>query len=137
LGVDQSRRFSGLSGYQKVIESGVEAVALENIPAFMPDQATAAVKAGRHVYMAKPVAADVPGCLQIERAAKLSQEKGKCFFVDYQIPTAPVNIEVVKRIQTAAWGRSCSWPPWAMSHSFSDPPKTGQPGEPLPEIDMG
>jgi hypothetical protein len=71
LGVDKSRRFSGLSGYQKVIGSGVEAVALENIPAYMPAQAAAAVKAGCHVYMAKPVAADVPGCLQIEAAAKL------------------------------------------------------------------
>lgn len=72
LGVERSRRFSGLSGYQKVIETGVEAVALENIPGFMPSQATAAANAGCHVYMAKPVAADVPGCLEIEAAAKIA-----------------------------------------------------------------
>jgi predicted dehydrogenase len=104
-GVDQSRRFSGLSGYQNVIESGVEVVAFKNIPAFMPDQATAAVKAGCHLHRAKPVAADVPGCLQIEGAAKLSREKGQCFFVDYQIPIDPVNIEVVRQIHDGGVGK--------------------------------
>jgi len=61
LGVDPSRCFSGLSSCQKLIDCGAEVVILENIPSFMPDQATAAVKAGRHVYMAKPVAAEQVG----------------------------------------------------------------------------
>ena len=124
LGVDKSRRFSGLSGYQKLIDSGAEVVVLENIPAFMPDQATAAVNAGRHVYMAKPVAADVPGCLQIDAAAKLAQEKGQCFFVDYQIPTDPVNIEVVKRVQNGEVGKIAQLATVGVAHGFSDPPKT-------------
>jgi predicted dehydrogenase len=124
LGVDKSRRFSGLSGYQKLIESGVEAVALENIPAFMPEQATAAVKAGRHVYMAKPVAADVPGCLQIDGAAKLAREKGLCFFVDYQIPTDPVNIEVVKQIHGGGVGKIVQLSTLGVGGGSSDPPKT-------------
>ncbi|MGA2982679.1 MAG: Gfo/Idh/MocA family oxidoreductase [Terriglobia bacterium] len=125
LGVDPSRRFSGFSAYQKLIESGVEALALENIPAFMPDQATAAVKAGRHIYMAKPVAADVPGCLQIEAAAKLAREKGLCFFVDYQIPTDPVNIEVVKRVQDGGVGKIVQLATVGVGHGCPDPPKTG------------
>jgi len=124
LGVDKGRRFSGLSGYQKLIDSGAEAVALENIPAFMPDQATAAVKAGRHVYMAKPVAADVPGCLQIEAAAKLAREKGLCFLVDYQIPTEPVNIEVVKRIQNGEVGKIVQLASVGVAHGSIDPPMT-------------
>jgi predicted dehydrogenase len=124
LGVDKSRRFSGLSGYQKVIGSGVEAVALENIPAYMPAQAAAAVKAGCHVYMAKPVAADVPGCLQIEAAAKLAGEKKRCFFVDYQIPTDPVNIEVVKRVRNGDVGKISQLATMGLCHGFSDPPKT-------------
>jgi len=95
LGVDKSRRFSGLSGYQKLIDTGVEAVILEDLPWFMPDQAEAAAKAGCHVYMAKPVAVDVPGALQVEAAARIASEKRRCFFVDYQIPTDPFNQEVV------------------------------------------
>jgi predicted dehydrogenase len=124
LGVDKSRRFSGLSGYQKLIDTGVEAVALENIPAFMPAQAAAAVKAGCHVYMAKPVAADVPGCLQIEAAAKLAGEKKLCFFVDYQIPTDPANIEIVKRVQNGDVGKISQLATTGLCQGFSDPPKT-------------
>ena len=124
LGVAKSRRFSGLSGYQNVIDTGVEVVALENIPAFMPAQAAAAVKAGCHVYMAKPVAADVPGCLQIEAAAKLAREKKQCFFVDYQIPTDPVNIEIVKRVQDGDVGKISQLATTGLCQGFSDPPKT-------------
>ena len=36
LGVERARCFSGLSGYQKLIRSGVEAVALETPPFFFP-----------------------------------------------------------------------------------------------------
>ena len=76
LGVDKSRRFSGLSGYKKVIDSGVEAAVLEVPPDFLPEHATAAAaEAGLHVYMAKPVAVDVPGCLPIEAAGKLATRK--------------------------------------------------------------
>jgi hypothetical protein len=64
LGVAPARRFSGLSGYHKLIESGVEAVALETPPCFFPEHVQAAVDAHLHVYMAKPIAVDVPGCLQ-------------------------------------------------------------------------
>ncbi len=61
LKVDRARRFSGLSGYKRVIDSGVEAIALENIPHSFPEQAIAAVEAGCHVYMAKRIAVDVSG----------------------------------------------------------------------------
>jgi myo-inositol 2-dehydrogenase / D-chiro-inositol 1-dehydrogenase len=124
LGVDPSRRFSGLSGYRKLIDSGAAVVVLENIPAFMPDQATAAVAAGRHVYMAKPVAADVPGCLQIEAAGRLAREKGLCFLVDYQMPTDPVNIEVVKRIHNGEAGKVVQLATIGVSQGSPDPPKT-------------
>ncbi len=124
LGIDPSRRFSGLSGYRKLIESGAEVVVLENIPAFMPEQAMAAVIAGRHVYMAKPVAADVPGCLQIAEAAKLAKRKGLCFLVDYQMPTDPVNIEVVKRIHSGDVGKIVQLATVGIAHGSPDPPKT-------------
>jgi myo-inositol 2-dehydrogenase / D-chiro-inositol 1-dehydrogenase len=92
--VDKSRRFCGLSGYKKVIESGAEAIVLEVPPCFFPEQASAAVAAGLHVYMAKPVAVDVPGCLQIEAAGKLATEKNRVFLVDYQLPLHPANVKV-------------------------------------------
>jgi predicted dehydrogenase len=105
LGVDKSRRFSGLSGYKKLIESGVEAVALEDVPYFFPEQAKAAVEAGCHVYMAKPVAVDVPGCLAIGALGKLATQKNLCFLVDYQMPTDPLNIEIANRIWDGGMGK--------------------------------
>ena len=98
LGVDKARRFTGLSGYKKVLDCGVEALGVLDVPCFYPEQAAAAVAAGCHVYIAKPVAVDAPGCLAIDAAGKLATRKNLCFLVDYQIPTDPVNIEVVQRI---------------------------------------
>jgi hypothetical protein len=41
LGVDTRRRFSGLSGYKKLIDSGVEALAIITPPYFISEMATA------------------------------------------------------------------------------------------------
>ena len=69
VGVDKARRFSGLSGYRRLMESGVEAVALVVPPYFFPEQTRVVVEAGLHVYMAKPVAVDVPGSSESSRRA--------------------------------------------------------------------
>jgi len=104
LGVDKSRRFTGLSGYQKVLDSGVEAVAILDVPCFYPEQAQAAIAAKCHIYMAKPVAVDTRGCLAIEAAGRLATQKNLCFLVDYQMSTAPVNVEIVRRIWDGGLG---------------------------------
>ena len=104
LGADRARCFSGLSGYKRLIESGVEAVILETPPYFFPDHAEAAVAAGLHVYMAKPVAVDVPGALKIGKLGKAAGGKKRVFLVDYQMPTDPVNLEVCKRVREGGLG---------------------------------
>ncbi len=124
LGVDKSRRFSTLSGYKKVIESGVEAVALETPPYCFPEHARAAVEAGLHVYMAKPVAVDVPGCLEIEASAKKAAANKRCFLVDYQIPTDPHNIEVIKRVNAGEIGPVAVIQTHYFARVFADPPFT-------------
>ncbi len=120
LGADTSRRFSGLSGYEKVIKSGVEAVAVETPPFFIPGYAAAAVAAGLHVYMAKPVAVDVPGCLAIEALA----QKKRCVFVDYQMPTDPFNQGVVQRIHDGGLGKIAYLTTFGYCGGFADPPLT-------------
>jgi predicted dehydrogenase len=124
LGVDKSRRYSGLSGYRKVIESGAEAIALETPPCFFPEHVQAAVDAGLHVYMAKPVAVDVPGCLQVRAAAKKATEQGRCFLVDYQMPTDPHVIECAKRFREGALGSLGMVKSFYYGGLFSDPPLT-------------
>ena len=125
LGVDKARRFSGLSGFKKLIASGVEAVACETPPYFIPPHAQAAVEAGLHVYMAKPVSADVPGCLQIQAAGALATQKKLCFLVDYQMPTDPINIEVRKRILDGGIGPLAQMVTRGTGGGCPDPPKTG------------
>jgi len=124
LGVDRARRFSGLSGYRRVIESGVEAVVLEVIPYFFPEQASAAVEAGLHVYMAKPVAVDVPGAARIAAAGKLATQRQRCFMVDFQMPTDPSNIEVAERVRAGALGAIAQVQTVGVFSGHDDPPKT-------------
>jgi myo-inositol 2-dehydrogenase/D-chiro-inositol 1-dehydrogenase len=124
FGVDKPRRFSGLSGYRKLIESGVEAVALETPPCFFPEHVQAAVDAGLHVYMAKPVAVDVPGCLQVQAAAKKATAQQQCFLVDYQMPTDPYILECAKRFRDGALGNLGVVKSYYYGGLFSDPPFT-------------
>lgn len=124
LGVAESHCFSGLSGYKRLIASGVDAVVLETPPYFFPEHAAAAVEAGKHVYVAKPVAVDVPGTLQIEAAAKRAAEAGQLFFVDYQLTTDPHNIEVAKRVREGALGKITYLKTTGINIFWPDPPLT-------------
>jgi predicted dehydrogenase len=123
MGVDKSRRFSGLSGYKKLIESGVEAVVLKTPPCFFQEHASAAVAAGLHVYMAKPVAVDVPGCVRIEAAGKLATQKQRVFLVDLQMPTDPVNIQVAELIRKAGVDKLAKVATVGVSGGHPDEPK--------------
>jgi len=62
LGVPAAKRFTGLSGYRRVLDEKLDAVAIISPPYFHPEQAAAAVDSGKHVYLAKPIAVDVPCC---------------------------------------------------------------------------
>jgi len=122
LGVDKARRFSGRNGYRRLLESGVQAVAVINVPRFHPEMCQAAVEAGCHVFAAKPVAIDVPGAMRVQAAAQRAAEKKLCFLVDYQLPTDPVNIEVVKRIHEGGVGRLGHIDSIAISPPWAEPP---------------
>jgi predicted dehydrogenase len=104
FGVPPQRLFTGLSGYRRLLESGVDAVAIVSPPYFHPEQAAAAVEAGVHVYLAKPVAVDVPGCRSIAESARTATEKKRVFLVDFQTRANPLYIEAVKRIHQGAIG---------------------------------
>jgi predicted dehydrogenase len=124
LGVGKARCFSGLLGYKRLIEAKVDAVALETPPWVFGEHAAAAVGAGCHVYMAKPVACDVPGCLVVAEAGKKATEKKKVFLVDFQVRTDPFWIEAVKRVREGAIEKIAMICSHYHDESFPDPPKT-------------
>lgn len=123
LGVPANRRFSGLNAYKRVIESGIDAVILKVPPCFFPEQAAAAVQAGLHVYMAKPVANDVPGCLTIERLGREAAAKNRVFFVDYQMPTDPQNQIVADAMKSGKLGQLARISTFGIGGGRPDPVK--------------
>jgi myo-inositol 2-dehydrogenase/D-chiro-inositol 1-dehydrogenase len=103
LGIDPSRCYKGLEAYKDLLASKLDAVAIESPPYFHPDHALAAVAAGKHVYLAKPVAVDVPGCRKILAAGE--RAKGKLtFFVDFQTRSTPFFMEAARRVHQGALG---------------------------------
>jgi myo-inositol 2-dehydrogenase/D-chiro-inositol 1-dehydrogenase len=104
LGVGESGRFTGLSGYKRLLDTGVDAVVIESPPYFHPEQAAAAVDAGAHVYVAKPAAVDVPGCNSIASSGKKASAKKRAFLVDFQTRTHPSFIEAVRRVREGGLG---------------------------------
>ena len=105
LNIPGNKRFCGLSCYQRLLEEKLDAVAIETPPYFHPEQAAAAVEAGKHVYVAKPLAVDVPGCQSIAESAKQATQKKQAFLVDFQTRAMPSYQEVVSRIHQGAIGK--------------------------------
>lgn len=106
--VPKSKCYTGLSCYEKLIEDGgVDAVVIKSPPYFHPEQAEACVKADKHVYLAKPIAVDVPGCLSVQESADIATRKGLSFFVDFQTRTNELFIEAIRRVHDGALGKWC------------------------------
>ena len=103
--VPAAGRFTGLSGYRRLLEQKVDAVAIESPPFFHPAQAADAVAAGKHVYLAKPVAVDVPGCTTVQQAAAKAAANRLCFLVDFQTRANDLFIEALRRVHDGAIGR--------------------------------
>ncbi len=107
------RKFSGFDAYQKVIESGVDVVILTTPPAFRPIHFEAAVKAGKHVFMEKPVAVDGPGVRAVIQAAKLAKSKKLTVVAGTQRRHDHGYQEVMKRIKGGEMGEitqmNCWW----------------------------
>jgi predicted dehydrogenase len=82
--MDSARRHTGLSGYKRLLEGRLDAVVIETPPYFHPQQAMDAVEAGKHVFIAKPIAVDAPGCLTIGEAGKKATARKQVFLVDFQ-----------------------------------------------------
>jgi myo-inositol 2-dehydrogenase / D-chiro-inositol 1-dehydrogenase len=77
---------------------------IESAPYFHPVQAMDGVEAGCHVYVAKPIAVDVPGCLTIGDAGRKATEKKRCFLIDFQTRTDEFYQESIRRVHAGDIG---------------------------------
>lgn len=65
--IPETNLFKGHKSYEKLVQSkDVDLVLVTSPPYFHPDHLEAAVSAGKHVYLEKPVATDVTGCLKVK-----------------------------------------------------------------------
>jgi len=74
--VPPERCFSGGDAYKKLLETNPDVVLIATSPNFRPVHFEAAVKAGKNVFMEKPVAVDPPGARKIIEAGELAKQKG-------------------------------------------------------------
>ena len=81
--VKDEHKFVGFEAYQQVIDL-CDVVLLVTPPPFRPMHFEAAVKAGKHVFMEKPLAVDVPGFHQIMETSKLADQKNLTVVVGLQ-----------------------------------------------------
>jgi predicted dehydrogenase len=97
LGCAQAREYSNLDGFRDLVRSKLDAVVVESPPYFHPAHVEAAVAAGKHVFLAKPVAVDVPGCTSIAESAQRADGKVS-FVVDFQTRARPAFQEAAARL---------------------------------------
>ncbi|MGA2253621.1 MAG: Gfo/Idh/MocA family oxidoreductase, partial [Thermoguttaceae bacterium] len=96
--VPEDRRFVGLDAYQKAIQSGADLVLLCSPPGFRPSHFEAAVRAGKNVFMEKPVAVDAPGYRRIQAANAEAMKKGLAVAVGHHLRHTPSYREIVEQI---------------------------------------
>ncbi|MCS7238621.1 MAG: Gfo/Idh/MocA family oxidoreductase [Thermoguttaceae bacterium] len=76
FGVPPQRCFGGPKAYRALLETDVQIVLIATAPVFHPLFLEAAVKAGKHVFLEKPVAVDPVGCRRVIAAAEEGFRKG-------------------------------------------------------------
>ena len=102
------RQHTGLQCAEKMIAAGgLDAVAIISPPYFHPAQVRAAVAAKLHVYLAKPLAVDVPGVQAIAESGRTARQQGRVFLVDFQTRANEFYLEAIRRLHAGALGDLC------------------------------
>src|SRR5262245_49346984 len=105
LKVNADRAYYGPEAFKELASSSLDAVIIETPPYFHPAHAMAAINAGKHVFLAKPVAVDVPGCKHILRAGEEAACQELSFLVDFQTRAQPVFQECAARVHRGDIGK--------------------------------
>lgn len=102
--VPKERQFVGFDGYKHAIDAGVDLVILATPPGFRPLHFEACVKAGKHVFMEKPVAVDAPGVRMVLAAAEEAKKKNLGVGVGLQRHHENKYLETMRRLHEGAIG---------------------------------
>jgi len=103
--VPRNKVFVGFDAYKKLLETDVEVVLLATPPNFRPVHLAAAIDAGKHVFMEKPVAVDPPGCRKVIEAGEKAKQKGLSVVAGSQRRHSRWYRETAKAIKEGAIGK--------------------------------
>ncbi|HEY9487147.1 MAG TPA: Gfo/Idh/MocA family oxidoreductase, partial [Chryseosolibacter sp.] len=101
--VPEKRKFVGLEAYANVIAE-CDAIILATPPPFRPSHFEKAIEAGKHVFMEKPLAVDVPGYKKVMETGKLAEAKKLNVVVGLQNRYDTSYIAMIERIHEGMIG---------------------------------
>ena len=101
--VDDAHKFVGWDAYRGVIEAS-DVVLLATSPHFRPLHVRAAVDAGRHLFIEKPVATDAPGVRSILESCEDAKTKGLTVVSGLCYRYQNAKRETIRRIHEGAVG---------------------------------
>lgn len=102
--LEESACFLGFDAYRKVLERSCDGVILTSPPGFRPEEFTAAVAAGKHVFMEKPIAVDTWGCREVLATAERAKTAGLSVVVGLQRRYSKGYQEAQRRVAEGALG---------------------------------
>ena len=125
--VPGDKQFVGFDAYQSLLQTDIDLVILATPPGFRPLHVEAAVQAGKHVFMEKPVAVDVPGVHRVIAAAKAAKEKDLAVAVGLQRRHEEKYRETIDRLRGGAiGGMNLSRVAWNCAGVWTRPRQEGQ-----------
>ena len=105
--------FTGFDNYLKVAAADIDLVIMAAPPHFRPAHLKAAVEAGKHVFMEKPVAVDPAGVRSVIASAELAAQKKLGIVAGTQRRHQAHYVEIMKRVQAGdigdLVGGQCYW----------------------------
>ena len=96
--------FAGFDAYKNVIACDVDMIILTTPPFFRPQHLRAAVEAGKHVFVEKPIAVDPVGVRSVIESSDLAKEKGLAVVSGTQLRRILSNRETIKRVHNGDIG---------------------------------
>jgi myo-inositol 2-dehydrogenase / D-chiro-inositol 1-dehydrogenase len=106
--IPDAQCFVGFDAYQKLIASGVDIVLLATPPHFRPAQFAAAVAAGKHTFLEKPLAVDAIGVRDVLDTGRKAGSQGLSVMTGTQLRLSRSRMETRKRILDGAIGEIVS-----------------------------
>jgi myo-inositol 2-dehydrogenase / D-chiro-inositol 1-dehydrogenase len=102
--VPKERQFYGFDAFKQLLEVELDLVILATPPGFRPQHLEAAINAGRHVFMEKPVAVDAPGVRRVLAATEQAKKKELAIAVGLQRRHEVAYNEIISQLQEGAIG---------------------------------